>query len=265
MSLPPEWRIRRDGAFAWLDPTPSFEWYREFYNSKYRDDPTHAQLLRNPRLRQRKRAYFRKRIERIVGALGRDPAGILDVGSGDGAFLAAVKQAGFPVTGVEICARAVEAATAETGAPVLVGDIVHDNIKIPAPVDVVVMHHVFEHLLQPNDYLRAIRAMLQPGGLFVFEIPQQFINPIDLAYRALGRRRPFDAYSLHHPYFYSVDSITRLLDVAGYRIISLRTWLPGQVFHVNSRVVAAALQSTLWAADVLAKRGHVIEVMARPE
>jgi len=265
LSLPPEWRIRRDGTFAWLDPTPSFEWYREFYNSKYHDDPTHAQLLRNPRIRQRKRVYFRRRIERIVATLGHDPAGILDVGAGDGAFLAAAREAGFPVTGVELCARAAEAASAETGAPVLVGDIVHDDLNVPAPVDVVVMHHVFEHLLQPHDYLRAIRSLLQPDGLFVFEIPQQFINPIDLAYRVLGRRRPFDAYSLHHPYFYTVDSIKRLLDIAGYRIVSLRTWLPGQVFHIDSRIVGAALQGALWAADALAKKGHVIEVMARPE
>ena len=56
LSLPPGWLIRRDGSFAWLDPTPSFEWYWEFYNAKYHDDPTHAQLLRNPRILERKRA-----------------------------------------------------------------------------------------------------------------------------------------------------------------------------------------------------------------
>jgi len=87
----------------------------------------------------------------------------------------------------------------------------------------------------------------------------------DAWYRALGRRRPFDAYSLHHPYFYSVDSIRQLMKLAGYEIVSLKTWLPGQVFHVDSRLVGTALQGALWVADAVAKKGHVIEVMARPE
>jgi len=264
LSLPPEWRIRRNGSFAWLDPTPSFDWYRNFYDTAYRDDPTHGGLLRDPRIRRRKETYFRKRIGRVVAALGHDPVGMLDVGAGDGVFLSVAREAGLPVIGVELCAQAAKAA-AETGAPVLTGDILLDNLQIRQPIDVVVMHHVFEHLLWPLEYLRAIRAMMQPDGLFVFEIPQQFINPIDLAYRALGRRRPFDAYSLHHPYFYTVDSIKQMLELAGYRIVSLRTWLPGQIFHVDNRLVGAALQGALWFADAVAKKGHVIEVMARPE
>ena len=127
------------------------------------------------------------------------------------------------------------------------------------------MHHVFEHLLRPLDYLQAIRDLLQPGGIFAFEIPQQFINPIDLVYRALGRQRPFSAYSLHHPYFYTVDSIKRMLRLAGFEILTLRTWVPGQVFHVENRIIGAALQGALWTADTVARRGHVIEVLARPE
>jgi len=265
LSLPPEWRIRRHGSFAWLDPLPTFEWYRDFYNHAYREDPTHARLLHNPRIRQRKEAYFRKRLKRIVGALGHDPVGIVDIGAGDGVFLSVAKNAGYRVSGIELCSEAAAVAAAETGAPVVIGDLVLDRPRFAAPIDVVVMHHVFEHLLWPMEYLHAIRSVLQPDGLFVFEIPQQFVNPIDLAYRLLGRSRPFDAYSLHHPYFYSVHSIKALLAMAGYRIVSLKTWLPGQIFHVDSRVVGSVLQGALWVADAIAKKGHVIEVMARPE
>ncbi len=103
--------------------------------------------------------------------------------------------------GVELCDEAAKTVASETSVPVLAGHILHDDLTFPASIDVVVMHYVFEHLLRPLDYLQAIRDLLQPGGIFVFEIPQQFINPIDLAYRALGRRRPFTAFSLHHQYF----------------------------------------------------------------
>ncbi|MHA1536200.1 MAG: class I SAM-dependent methyltransferase [Alphaproteobacteria bacterium] len=264
LSLPPEWRIRRDGSLAWLDPTPSFEWYRNFYNKEYANDPLHAELSRNPEIRTRKEEYFRRRIVRIVKCLGHKPIGILDVGAGDGIFLSAARRSGHAVIGVELCAKAARKAARETGVPVLAGDILHDDLTFSAPIDVVVMHHVFEHLLTPLDYLQAIRDLLQPGGIFAFEIPQQFINPIDLAYRALGRKRPFTAYSLHHPYFYTVDSIKRMLQIAGYEILALRTWVPGQVFHVESRIIGTALQGTLWVADAVAKKGHVIEVLARP-
>ena len=126
------------------------------------------------------------------------------------------------------------------------------------------MNHVLEHLTNPLDYLARVQSLLRPGGLLVFEIPQQFINPIDLIYRAYGFRRPLGPYTVHHPYFYNVASTRRLMEAASFQIEHLTTWLPGQVFHTQNRWLTIPLQILLWIANRTARRGHIIEVFARP-
>lgn len=265
LSLPDFWSINRQGDFAWLEPTPDFTWYRTFYNRSYHAGDGAAPSFDSGALRVRKLAYFRRRIARVVRHLGRSPERLLDYGAGDGIFLRAARGAGIEALGVDISAGAAQHAAAYSGAPVLVGDLVHNKLALDGLFDVVTMHHVLEHLTRPLDYLAAVRRLLAPDGLFVFEIPQQFINPIDVAYRLLGRRRKFGPYSLHHPYFYTTGSAERLLADAGFRVERLRTWAPGQIFHITNPLVTAPLQGALWLSDVLARRGHIIEVFARPQ
>jgi 2-polyprenyl-3-methyl-5-hydroxy-6-metoxy-1,4-benzoquinol methylase len=265
LSLPAYWSIHRQGDLAWLDPTPDFTWYRNFYNRTYHADRDAVARFDSPVLRDRKLAYFNRRIARIQRHLGRPPGRVLDYGAGDGAFLLAARKAGLEACGVDLSAAAARSAAVYSGAPVLVGDLVHGDVALDGPFDVITMHHVLEHLTRPLDYLAEVRKLLAPDGLFVFEIPQQFINPIDMAYRLLRRRRRFGPYSLHHPYFYRVESIRQLMADGGFRIEKLRTWAQGQIFHVTNPLITTPLQSVLWLSDVLARRGHIIEVFARPQ
>lgn len=265
MSLPPGWRILRSGGFAWLDPTPSFEWYRRFYNEGYLSDAQNPVRPDDPAFEKRRLGYFIRRLERITRHLGRRPQNLLEIGSGDGMFLLAAEKFGVSATGVDVSEQAREDAKSRYGIEFHVGDIVRSDIPLGGDYDVIVMNHVLEHLVEPLDYLERIRGLLRPGGLFVFEIPQQFINPIDVIYRAIGARRPLGVYTLHHPYFYSVSSIRTLMETADFRIERLVTWLPGQVFHVQNRWMNGVLQAVLWLADRLARRGHIIEVFARPK
>lgn len=263
LSLPPDLQIMRDGDIAWLNPLPTFEWYQEFYNNGYYGAETGKELDLN-RFAGRRVDYFSRRIQRIAGRLGRRPRSILEVGSGDGCFLQAAKQAGIEAHGTEISVSASEKAVRRYGVEVLLGDLIRSDLPLRPPYDVVVMNHVLEHLLTPMHYLERVRDLLAPGGILAIEIPQQFINPVDLTYRALGVRRRFTAYSMHHPYFYTVSSVRRLLGAAGYRIEHLTTWLPGQVFHIQAPAITVPVQAVLWAADRIARRGHIIEICARP-
>lgn len=262
LSLPPDFQILRDGDIAWLHPLPTFEWYQKFYNNGYYDAEA-GDLPDLNRLAERRVDYFSRRIARIAGKLDRWPGSILEIGPGDGSFLKAALDAGIEAHGIEISLSAAAGAVRRYGVEVLLGDLIRTELPLRPPYDVVVMHHVLEHLLTPLDYLERIRGLLAPDGMLAIEIPQQFINPVDLIYRGLGVRRPFTAYSVHHPYFYTVSSIRRLIETAGYRIEHLTTWLPGQVFHVQAPWITKPLQALLWVAHKLARRGHIIEVYAR--
>ena len=263
LSLPPDVRIMRNGDIAWLDPLPTFEWYEQFYNRHYRNSGCKP-YEETPVFIRRRIAYFAERIDRINAHLGRRPDSLLEIGSGDGLFLVAANGAAIDAIGIDICEMSCERAGSRYGVEVLPGDLLRSNLPLKTHYDVVVMNHVLEHLLTPLDYLKRIHELLTPDGLLAIEIPQQFINPIDIAYRTLGIRRHFSTYSLHHPYFYTPSSIRRLLAAAGFEVAHLRTWLPNQVFHVENRLLTAPVQLGLWLADRIASRGHIIEVFARP-
>lgn len=264
MSLPSDRRILRNSDIAWLDPLPTFEWYEHFYNAEYRRNGWTLPYRENEEFARRRIAYFSARIERIIAVLGRKPLSTLEIGSGDGLFLAAAQGAGLEATGIDICEASCDGARRSLDVDVLPGDLLHSRLKLKDSYDVVVMNHVLEHLLTPLHYLQRIHSLLPREGLLAIEIPQQFINPIDVTYRTLGIQRPFGPYSLHHPYFYTISSIRRLLEAAGFEIARLVTWLPRQVFHIENRLLTAPVQAGLWVADKMSGRGHIIEVFARP-
>ena len=85
---------------------------------------------------------------------------------------------------------------------------------VPArSVSTAVMIHVLDHLLQPADFLREVRASLEPGGVL-------FIVTHDCASmlaRVLGRRWP--PYTLQHPQLFSQRSIATLLQTSGFEVV----------------------------------------------
>ncbi len=264
LSLPPGWRILRGDGISRLDPLPSARWYQRFYNEFYLTDRENPVYPGDAKFEERKLDYFARRIRRMTRYLGRMPETLLDIGPGDGLFLVAARRAGIAATGLEISAQARADARARHDVSIVLGDLLESRRDLRRRYDAVVMNHTLEHLLTPVEYLARMRELLAPDGLLVFEIPQQFINPIDLVYRAFRVRRPLGAYSLHHPYFHTVSSTRRLMDLSGFRIERLTTWLPGQVFHIQNRWITTPLQTVLWLADRLARRGHIIEVFANP-
>jgi SAM-dependent methyltransferase len=95
---------------------------------------------------------------------------LLDVGCGDGAFLAKAKRMGFECYGME-----------PGGGDERWKDV--DGIRIfhcslrefeehEGFFDYVTLNHVFEHLLDPEESLRKIRSLLRPGGRVLIRIPQ---------------------------------------------------------------------------------------------
>jgi len=105
----------------------------------------------------------------------------LDVGCGNGGLLAALSSVGWRAEGVEPSAEAAEAARLSSGCRVRVGDIL--DVELPQDAyGLVVLHHVVEHLPEPNAVLTRLRASLRPGGRLVLVWP----NPHSLGARRLG-------------------------------------------------------------------------------
>jgi len=95
---------------------------------------------------------------------------VLEVGCGAGQMLKALTQVGWRVEGVEWDANAAEVARRTSGQQVQTGDF--RQLDIPRErYDMVVLHHVLEHLPDLRSDLRKIEAILAPGGRAVLVYP----------------------------------------------------------------------------------------------
>ena len=113
-----------------------------------------------PERKQRERMYLD----------GISPGRLLDVGCGNGQFLALMRNEGWDVEGQEVDSRAAESALKTYGKRVRVGRL--EAIGYPCDnFDAVVMSHVIEHVHDPIEILKECRRILKPGGTLVLVTP----------------------------------------------------------------------------------------------
>jgi 2-polyprenyl-3-methyl-5-hydroxy-6-metoxy-1,4-benzoquinol methylase len=129
----------------------------------------------------------------------------------------------------------------------------------PESADVVVSNHVLEHTLQPYVELRAIRAMLRPGGTLLLCVP------ID-DWRV--QRRPVPADADNHLYAWTPRLLRNLLAEAGFAVQSIRIvtyGFPGRLTGPLARVLPHGLfDAVAVATAVLLRRRQLMAVATRP-
>lgn len=121
----------------------------------------------------------------------------LDIGTGSGVFLRAVSKRFRP----HVTLHAQDIHDSEKGAILKIpclqqfhcGDI--QNIK--EQFDVISLIHVFEHVLNPIEFLKAVKERLRAHGIVIFQVPNI-------------EETPFDAVIYDHVFHYSRQT---LLDV----------------------------------------------------
>ena len=192
-------QCRRCG-FAMTDPVPiSMDRY---YPPRYRRfNALAAFVLR--------RLYLR----RVDGWLARLPTtGLaLELGSGTGWMLRALRERGWVAVGSERTATAAAAARDGAGVPMFVGDLA--AIRDEPVLDLVVMFHVLEHLADPLAELQAIARRVKPGGTLILGIP----NIASWQARVVGSRwMHLDAP--RHLCHFSPDAIERALHESGFQV-----------------------------------------------
>jgi len=98
------------------------------------------------------------------------PGKLLDLGCGDGQFLARMRARGWEVVGVDFDQAAVAAAWDLHRIRVLQGDL--RSLRLPdSEFDAIVLNHVLEHVPSPVAELTECRRLLRPGGSLVSVTP----------------------------------------------------------------------------------------------
>lgn len=187
----------------------------------------------------------------------RDRRRVLDVGCGAGAFISLAQPRGWVVDGTDV---AVTAAARGTGARMWEGEL--PSIAFgDERYDVVRFNHVLEHTQDPLAELRAARAVLAERGVLHVGVPN--LAGLTIVLKSWQSRlhlkaKPWKHYgALHHLWFFTPRTLTRLVEAAGFEVLGWETPVaprPGRPSWVTT-LVRAPLET--W------RLGGILDLYAR--
>jgi len=169
--------------------------------------------------REKRKINFAYRVRKInkIWQKPKDSTNLLEIGCGEGLFLDQARNSGYQVSGIEPNEKASRYARDILGINVTPATLAESEIEHDS-IDIVVMLHVLEHLLDPRKEISEIRNILKKNGLLVLELP----NIGSLPYKLL--RKKWRQFSIpDHYWFFSKKTITILLEKQGFKIIQIKS------------------------------------------
>lgn len=157
----------------------------------------------------RKRTLVGKR-KLIQKHTGLSQGKLLDIGSGTGAFLQEMKQAGWQVTGLEPDEDARAIAKDQNGMELLATEKLYE---LEPGFDAITLWHVLEHVHDLHSYVEQMRKLLSPHGRLFIAVPNYTSKDAE-AYKQY-----WAAYDVpRHLYHFSPRSIDVLMDTNGLKV-----------------------------------------------
>lgn len=145
---------------------------------------------------------------------------LLDVGCGDGTFIADMQNLGWKVNGVEPDPRAAKIAQARLGISVFPG-MLHERNFEPNSFDAITLRHVIEHAEEPIALIRECHRILKLGGKLSIATPN-----VDCLQHRLHKAAWLELDPPRHLHLFSMASLTKVLHLAipdGFRIGDMRS------------------------------------------
>ena len=175
---------------------------------------------------------------------------LLEIGCGPGLLLAHARTRGWDVVGLEPDPRFANFARAHYGFELI--EALLPQARVPdCTFDAALLLHVIEHMPDPLADLRQARRLLKPGGMLVVETPR-FDS---LMFKLLGKRERSLNNWPGHIYFFTVPTLSRLLEKAGFEVV--RTDLVGRTLTVHRLLLNAALVvHGRWLEDRFSRLGQ---------
>lgn len=192
---------------VYASPAPSPDALAEAYEDAAFDSSEEA--------RYAARSYA-EQLQSLLPALP-DRRGALDIGTGEGAFLAELLKLGFAeVAGVEPSSAPIAAADPDVSGLIEQG-IFHPGIRPAGSMSLITCFQTIEHVPNPAELVRDAAALLKPGGILAL-VCHDRRAPMN---RAMGLRSPI--VDIEHLQLFSPCSVAELLRRAGLREVAQRS------------------------------------------
>lgn len=184
----------------------------------------------------------------VMGLAATHRGRLIDVGCGNGAFLARMRDLGWTVAGVEPDPEAVRIARDYFGLSIFQGTLAEANFP-EVSTDVITMHHVLEHVFDPIGLLLECYRILRPGGILIAVTPNL---------ESLGRHI-FKSYWRgwevpRHIFVFSPHAVKHCFKQAGLRVIAVWTsvrmarwmWRQSRLLKSHGKLVAESGGLVRW-------------------
>jgi SAM-dependent methyltransferase len=206
-------------------------------------DHLHEEGLINPLPEAERRAMLDERLRLIEQ--WRAPGRLLDVGCGDGAFLARAEARGWTAIGLETSPEAAARARTAARGPVFCAPL--EQAALPGDLDAVTFWDCLEHLVDPAAALRRVGARLRPGAVVAITMP----NAGGAESRLWGPRWAYlDLARYGHLHHFTPRSLRRLLERAGgASLVDVTTRGSVDLRHVPALAPLARRRGGPWALD----------------
>lgn len=190
-------------GLAFTSPQP--ERMDEFYPRQYRRFGRVTRMLLQ--------FFYTRKARAWVRALG--PRGIaLEIGSGAGWMLRALRGAGWKVIGNERTVESSIATLPKEGIPVFVGEL--EAVRPSPQFDLIILFQVLEHLRDPISVLQQCARLLVPGGTLVVAVPN-----LDSWQAKVCGDSWFHLDMPRHLFHFTPSSLVRALEQAGLQVTSM--------------------------------------------
>jgi 2-polyprenyl-3-methyl-5-hydroxy-6-metoxy-1,4-benzoquinol methylase len=154
---------------------------------------------------------------------------ILDIGSGPGLFLNRGKERGWEVTGIEPSKQAFEYSSKKLGLNIYNMFLNEDTKNDIGRFDVIHMSEVLEHVPNPKGLLNIALEKLNANGLICIVVPNDY-NPFQNSLRDACGYDPWWVAPPHHINYYNFESLTRLLEKVGFKVVLRESTFPIDMF-----------------------------------
>jgi SAM-dependent methyltransferase len=159
---------------------------------------------------------------------------LLDIGCGTGNFLAAARDAGYGVTGIELDRNAARFARERLGLqrvlPLTISEFAEQHLE--ERFDVVTFFEVLEHQAAPVEFLQKVKACVRPGGVIALSVPnrERWLTGPDVL-----------DYPPNHFLRWNAAALKSFLSAQGFEILSIREQ-PAGIAH-TAQMISAALRT----------------------
>jgi len=146
-----------------------------------------------------------------------DRGRLIDIGCGNGLFLARMRNLGWQVLGIEPDVKAAFVARDRFKIPVIAGELKSANLP-EISYDVITMNHVIEHVHDPIGLFQEIYRILKPKGKLVVLTP----NVESLGHK-LFRSSWRGLEPPRHLYLFTSETLQLCAEKVGFSVATLRT------------------------------------------